>query len=56
MMLLLMRLRYGFEMVNAYLAQMMGDSVSMNLALDRAYKIARDIDLAKLNRARRLFD
>ena len=53
---LLLRLRYGFEMTNAYLAQMMGDELSMNLALDRAYKIARDIELIELNRARSLFD
>jgi hypothetical protein len=51
-----LRLRYSFEMVEAYLAQMMGDEASMNAHLDRAEKILLDIDLEQLNKQRGLFD
>jgi hypothetical protein len=52
----LLRLRYSFEMVQAYLAQMMGDNQSMNHHLDQADKIKNDIVLCQLNIERGLFD
>lgn len=51
-----LRLQYGFEMVNAYLAEIAGED---DLAVDhlcRAQKIAGEIELFDLNRARGLFD
>ena len=52
----LLRLRYSFEMVSAYLAQMMGDTQSMNTHLDRADKLKNDIVLCELNQRIGLFD
>ncbi len=51
-----LRIRYSFEMIEAYLAQMMGDEVSMNAHLDRAEKVKLDIELEELNKTRSLFD
>jgi|688.fasta_scaffold782735_2 hypothetical protein len=52
----LLRLRYSFNMVEAYLAQMMGDNQSMNHHLDQADKIKGDIVLEILNARLGLFD
>ena len=52
----LLRLRYGFEMVQAYLAQMMGDEQSMKHHLDQAKKLKDKIPLVELNIQRGLFD
>ncbi len=52
----LLRLRYSFNMVQAYLAHMMGDNQSMNHHLDQADKIKCDIVLESLNARIGLFD
>ena len=52
----LLRLRYAFEMLHAYLAQMMGDEQSMEHHLDQADKIKADIRLLELNIRMGLFD
>lgn len=52
----LLRLCYSFEMVGAYLAQMMGDEQSMNAHLDHAEKLKADIRLLELNIRMGLFD
>jgi uncharacterized protein HemY len=52
----LLRLRYSFEMLQAYLAQMMGDDESMNAYLKEADKLRHDIVLLELNQRIGLFD
>ena len=52
----LLRLRYSYEMVSAYLAQMMGDTQSMNSHLDAAQALKGKIVLCELNLRVGLFD
>ena len=52
----LLRLRYSFEMVQAYLAHMMSDDESMEAHLKEADKLRHDIVLLELNQRIGLFD
>lgn len=56
MNLLKLRLRYGFEMVNAYLAQMAGEKDLMDSHIAQAEKIGEEYALEVLNTERGLFD